>query len=297
MSDSDIFSPAVREQVLKDYAKVMRRKDWLYLRDARTRGERIKKHPFLTLRYAFLDRIWRLVVQVKGTDLLTMRTFWGRKIVMKYPDYRCVLHHGLIDSRELPVEDYLAQNIKPGDVFMDIGANVGFYSAFASALGAKVYAFEPTPETFDILKANVPEATLARKALMAADGQIRFADRGRAHGYNSAVIESGDTHIITVDAATLDGYCRSNGVHPAILKIDVEGAEDMVIRGGEATLMKDRPVLLVETEYKKIENAEVIRHICSLGYEAFTFGRLGEIIPFAESADHSANTLFMPIRH
>ena len=74
-----------------------------------------------------------------------------------FPDYRSIYHHGLIDGRELPVENFLVQFLKEGDVCIDVGANVGFYTLLTSALvgeSGRIYAFEPTPRTFHILTSN-----------------------------------------------------------------------------------------------------------------------------------------------
>lgn len=278
------------EALLARYEKVMRSRELLYMR-SRPWRERFKKHPLHTVWYALLDRFWYGVVALTDSPLLTMRTFWGADIIMPFPDYRSVLHHGLIDSRELPVEDYLIRNLKRGDVFLDIGANVGFYTLLCDALGAKPYAFEPSPETFAILTKNAPaNAVLINEALMDTEGNIAFTDKGVASGTNTAIVNGTQDTLIEVGATTLDAYCNEYGVQPTHLKIDVEGAEASVLVGGEKTIATYRPVLIVETE-----NAQVIERICSLGYTAYRFGARGEIIPFEESAIRSPNLLFLPL--
>ena len=56
---------------------------------------------------------------------------------------------------ERPLFDFIVANVKPGDVFVDIGANVGQFSLLAASLGATVHAFEPSPDNMEALKRNL----------------------------------------------------------------------------------------------------------------------------------------------
>src|SRR6185312_6991725 len=123
----------MKEQTVALYTKAMKHRDWYFTR-LYPWHIRINKHPFLTVWYALADRFWSIVVRLNGNPLISMTTFWNQKLQAPFPDYRSLLHHGLLDARELPVEDFLIQNLTERDIFFDVGANIGFYTALAQSL-------------------------------------------------------------------------------------------------------------------------------------------------------------------
>ena len=253
----------------------------------------MKYHPWLTVRYVVVDYVYHALVFITRNPIVTAKTFFGHKIQVLFPNYRSILHHGLIDSWELPIEDWLMQNLKADDVFFDIGANVGFYSLLAQALGARVYAFEPTPSTFQILQRNAPDVILVPKALMAKEGIIPFSDKGVGVGTNTAHVQGTEPSLITVDATTLDTYCREQSVQPTVLKIDVEGAERETLEGAQHTFSALHPTLIIETK-----NDETIDFVCSLGYRAFHFPLHVRPEPIAYTKGDTVecpNLLFIPV--
>ena len=266
----------------------MRRRDWYFTRLYPWRT-RFAKHPFLTAWYALADRFWFVAVRLKRSPLLSMRTFWGQTLLAPFPDYRSLLHHGLLDARELPVEDFFVQNLTEHDVFFDVGANIGFYAALAQALGAKAYAFEPTPRTFAILKRNVPTAILINKALLDKEGEISFTDFGVENAGSNMVAKKGDGNI-KVQTITLDAFCKENNIYPTYIKMDVEKAEAYVLAGAKEVLSK-RPTLIIETG-----DQQVIAQLISLGYEAYHYNHAasGAATRYSLGEEpHSANLLFI----
>jgi FkbM family methyltransferase len=280
-----------REDVMKAYKKVEEKREWLYLR-ARPWRERIAKYPFSTIRYALGDKYYYFLTGIRKNPLILVKTFWGSKMRVGFPDYRSILHHGLIDARELAAEDYLVRHLSEKDIFFDIGANVGFYSLLAQALGAKVHAFEPTPKTFEILKENTDGITLVPKAIMDKRGTIQIADFGLASGINTAMLTGDEKNLISVEAMTLDEYCEQQSTYPTYIKIDTEGAEHLVIAGGKKTLMDQHPILIVETFQDK-----VMEELTSMGYQAYQFPANGVGEPaFYNTGEkiHNPNLLFLP---
>lgn len=281
----------MREQTIAAYQKAMRWRGWYYARLYPWRV-RVARYPLKTVWYALSDRFWRLVVLVKRNPFLSMRTFWGQKLMAPFPDYRSLLHHGLLDARELPVEEYLVNHLTERDIFFDVGANIGFYTALAQALGASAYAFEPTPRTFNILSRNVPSAMLINKALMNVDGKISFLDLGPEMAGSNSVAQVGEG-TVTVIATTLDTYCHVTGVYPTVIKIDVEKAEMAVFRGAREVL-SHHPVLIVETQ-----DTEVVAFLMSSGYIPYHFDHaaLGVMLRYEPGEPIcSANMLFFPGR-
>lgn len=144
---------------------------------------------------------------------------------------------------------FLLHLLRDGDLFVDIGANVGVYSVLAAkAVGARAVAIEPVPETFEKLCSNL---------------RINRLD-GRTYAYNIGLGKSDDTlrftvdkdttnHVITdtawtgpsilVPVRTLDEVL--DGQSPALIKIDVEGWESEVLEGAEATLRQPSLLALI----------------------------------------------------
>lgn len=137
----------------------------------------------------------------------------------------------------------IANELKPGDVFFDVGANCGWFSALASAMGAHVYAFEPTEQNMAALKRNAPKAWTFRAVVTDFDGTadlyVNFDnDGGHAlwdcglHPFNTrtrmAMRKPRKVRAMTLDTVAV--------YRPTVIKIDTEGAECNVLLGGEKVL-------------------------------------------------------------
>lgn len=139
---------------------------------------------------------------------------------------------------------------------IDVGANVGIYSlrTAARAPGCEVTAVEAHPRTFARLAANTQLNPLLRVrpvnlAVASLPGTLKlFAFAGDDSGFTSAVArpEAQAVETIEVDAVTLDQLVAQRGLEPDLLKIDVEGFEPDVLAGGEQTLSRLRPDLVLE---------------------------------------------------
>jgi FkbM family methyltransferase len=117
------------------------------------------------------------------------------------------------------------------------------YSMLAARRGARAVAFEPDPRSQDLLlrnvRANNLKCELVCTAVAATDGQIQL-DRERAGRLQSRAGQGG----VVVDALSLDNFCRQRGLWPDVVKIDVEGAERDVLRGGAEALGDARTVVI-----------------------------------------------------
>lgn len=266
--------------VLSAYNKAVKNGDWLQTR-ALPWQKRLRRHPCMTLRYAFVDRFWKIVITLGlHSSFLTARTFWGDRMKVVFPDYRSIYHHGLIDGRELPVENFLVHFLKEGDICLDVGANVGFYTLLASVLvgeSGKAHAFEPTPRTFKILSANsIRKNNVVRvnAALMEKEGKRNLMDYGALKSGLNTILPSsslgdGQPNLLSVTATTLDSYCLSHDIRPSFIKIDTEGAEEEVLKGGRTTLIAHHPALIIEVQRESPRS--VITLLSDLGYQAYQF--------------------------
>ena len=163
---------------------------------------------------------------------------------------------------------------------VDAGANKGTYTFIFGRLAKKVYAFEPNPKMFDILKRTAGRnVVLSPLALSNAAGDMEFrVPRYGKHSYSnqggtlSAIKVNEDYAAIPVKTARLDGLDLQN---IGFIKIDVEGSESEVLQGAREVIARDRPTLMIEIEEKHtqvpIENA--LAEVLSLGYDGFFFYR------------------------
>jgi FkbM family methyltransferase len=135
---------------------------------------------------------------------------------------------------------FLLSQFKPGQVFVDVGANVGAYSIRAAAKGMKVFAFEPNPENLKLLNKNAEINHISLDPLPYALGP----NEGQAHlTLNGGLSKISSTEGILVEMRTLDSFSL-----PAVdlVKLDVEGYELEVLQGAKGTLKEHHPTLMIE---------------------------------------------------
>ncbi len=134
--------------------------------------------------------------------------------------------------------------LREGNLFVDVGANLGSYSLLAAgSAGATCLAFEPVPATYERLQSvmainQLTARVMVRNLALASAEQVeagrRLAFSADRDCYNSFVEDSypGDKIYVSID--TLDAQCR--GLEPVLIKIDVEGFEADVLAGAGDTL-------------------------------------------------------------
>ena len=139
--------------------------------------------------------------------------------------------------------------LRPGDLFLDIGANIGSYTVLASKVcGARTIAFEPDPEVAAVLSNNIRAndieslASVRRTALGDHCGEIRFTTGMDATNH---VAGPGDDATQIVPLTRLDDI--SEAAAPTLIKLDVEGFEERVL-GGAARVLASPSLLAVQSE-------------------------------------------------
>jgi FkbM family methyltransferase len=165
----------------------------------------------------------------------------------------------------------------------DLGANLGIYSLlFEQAYpSAQIYAFEPVKETYDLLKVHLEMNESHVKAyyvgFWSTPCTAKFGIKvdKKKHRHNTGRYSMfGDYRPQEVRLEVLDSWCEENDVWPDLIKIDVEGSEKEVIRGGHKAFSHARWLLCEERpEFDPVTLREIIRQH---GFEPFDGGRIGK---------------------
>ncbi|HEY8154697.1 MAG TPA: FkbM family methyltransferase [Myxococcota bacterium] len=148
----------------------------------------------------------------------------------------------------------------PGRVFLDVGANVGLYSLAAAARGATVVAFEPNPRTRARLHANIrlnaledritvrPEALIDSVGTATLFADVHEGQKDANAGVASLSSKNAAGRSIEVKTSTLDAIVEELGLARVDwIKMDIQGAEYQALKGGSRTLA-GKPKLLLELE-------------------------------------------------
>lgn len=135
--------------------------------------------------------------------------------------------------------------VEPGDVVVDVGANIGEFSLAVSGIAGRILAFEPDPLPFRCLEANGAAAgniTPMAFALSNKPGTVEFY-QATATADSSIVQPDTDARIIKIEARTLDDVIESLGIEKVdFLKLEAEGWEPEVLEGAARTLKRTRKV-------------------------------------------------------
>jgi len=177
------------------------------------------------------------------------------------------------------------RHLRPGDLFIDVGANVGSYSVWAGELGAQVVAMEPATDTFALLQENVALNGYPIKTIQAAAGPYCGTARitiGR-DTVNRLDPEGGAETVML----TIDSVIGSRTV--AGMKVDVEGFEIDVLRGGERALSQQR-IQLIQLEWNAAslqavgtDRLPIAALLAGYGYHLYRPGHDGTLVPVADA--------------
>ena len=153
-------------------------------------------------------------------------------------------------------EDYLAKMLaalKSDDVLYDIGANIGLVALHAASR-CRTVAFEPDPGTFSRLSRNcelnlLASVKLVQVAVSDTDGQVTLFTDGIEGTSASLVHQRDELGSAKVEARTLDGLLSEGALPvPTVLKLDIEGAEILALRGGSRLLQGEHAPRLLFLE-------------------------------------------------
>lgn len=195
----------------------------------------------------------------------------------------CGLHE-YVDMR------FVLDTLRDGDIFADIGANVGSYTVLAAKVcGAHTISFEPDPETVRHLRRNVElnkinsHVEIIEAALGAEPGHLQFTI-GR--DTVNRVAQPGDLFTREVEVRRLDDVLA--GRVPRIIKIDVEGFEGEVLKGASRTLASRS----LEAIISEASDNEVVNVLLRHGFHMSHYDPNARVFS-STSRFHSNNCIFI----
>lgn len=277
--------------------------------------------PLIELQKSIQDSGDDCSVEINGRDIILTRA--GVRLSFDFSQTFCRAE-GILSLGGNPEQedfDYITSFLNPGDVVLDIGANVGLVSI--SLLKSqpnveKIYTFEPLPDTYEKMKQNLelngnPEKIHPVNVGMSDNaGTFDFYLPGENEAASMQpnmdefyMQESVDGHYTGVKkmdkveckVTTLDDYVAENNIDRVnFIKIDVEGNEKNVLLGGRAILKKYHPVVYCEMLRKHAARFgyhpnEIIEYMKSLDYKCYTLHD-GRLIPFTEMTEDTVETNF-----
>lgn len=182
------------------------------------------------------------------------------------------VYRGLHEFKEMGFALHL---LRPGDVFLDVGANVGTYSILAWSVGAHPHAFEPGERYDDLVeqfRLNHVDGKTYQAAVGATPGTISFTRQLDTVGRPSLPGEES----VEVPLVTLDRLVPAEIPPPALIKIDVEGYESAVIAGAEQLLRRTPPLAVIMevgqgTRFGFDDTSIAQAMVRDYGFEAMTY--------------------------
>jgi len=190
-------------------------------------------------------------------------------------------------------------------VVFDVGANVGFYTLSYKTWFPKmtVHAFEPVKETYQILLENIALNKLTgivanNEGLGEKEQETDFYFDSGHCGYTSMrdTKNLGDSSIVKCKVTTLDSYVNTVNTRVDFIKMDVEGAELLVLKGGLKTLHSYKPAICTEmtevwTSCFGYHPNDIVSLLTSIGYICYAL-KSEYLVPIKEAVI-AANNFFI----
>ena len=267
----------------------------------RLRYKQFEKHPLTreNISYSILLYFW---FNIYGHFKSQIAFTWinGLKLLIRKGDAGLVanIYFGLCEFQE---SAFLLHFLRKEDVFVDIGANLGHYSLLASGIAdCNSIAVEPVPAVFEQLQKQIILNDLKQKVttlnigISDQPGALYFStDRGTMN----RVVSEKYPASVQVPVKTLDQTLAGKNIN--LMKIDVEGFEEKVLRGGNDTLrnLSLKAVILElnsNNNYYGATNAMVLNYMTEKGfrpYEYIPFHR--KLLPLPSYNKSQFNTIFV----
>ncbi len=208
------------------------------------------------------------------------------------------LYFGLQEFEDM---SFLLHYLNKEDLFVDVGANVGSYTILSGIVKeCTVHSFEPIPSTFKKLKRNIDinlkdnNINLYNVGLGERKGKLFFTNKTTST-INRVALNESETDLIKVNVETLDSY----RINPTVIKIDVEGFEYSVLKGGSESLSNENlKCIIIELngngeEYDQDQN-QIFEYVISLGFKPYKYNPFNrDLTKLNKINSDGDNTLFL----
>jgi len=247
----------------------------------------------------FLRRVTLPVLRRLKIGDIQIKHHWTKApLTLDFFRHKGYWYHGR--RREQETMDLFAALLRPGDFAVEVGAHIGYVSLYLAHLvgpGGKVLVFEPAPDNLKYLRRNtvgIPAISIVESAVTDYTGTARFHVETLT-GQNNSLLDdyavrkanedfayAGPTPdvVMEVPCTRLADHLEQAGLpSPALIKIDVEGAEYSVLRGMSRTLELGSPALMVEVSE---QSTKVLGLLREAGYSLFLENKQeleGDLLP------------------
>jgi len=200
------------------------------------------------------------IIAIQGSKMLIDSKDASPEMLKTFEAYAENLIH------EKATTELFKKIVKKGDTVVDLGANIGYFTLLASSLvgpKGKVFAFEPEPKNYNYLIKNIKlnnykQTTAFQKAISDKNGMTKLFicsyDTGHHTIKQSNGIEAykhgrvlGKEEFIDIETVTLDEFFKNNEKSIDVIKMDVEGAEFLALKGMDRVLrVNERIKMFIE---------------------------------------------------
>jgi FkbM family methyltransferase len=223
---------------------------------------------------SFIGKILRAFLKVLPKQMrmpILQGRLKGKKWIIGSHDHGCWL-----GSYEYEQQQLFTKLIKPGSIVFDLGGHVGFYTLLASDLvgpKGKVFTFEPVPGNLRYLRKHlqinkITNVTVIESAVSDKNGTVSF-DEGPVHTMGK-IATGGSLQVQTVSLDEL--FSRGEIPAPQYMKIDIEGAEVLALKGTQAIIARSHPTIFLSTHGRAVRQ-ECCQLLKSFGYQMQPIGQ------------------------
>ena len=267
------------------------------------------RHGHIKLVYS---KLLELSLRSLGRSLSRkVQLVWGEEMTVVYPEIASlgIARYGFFGEG---LTRMLLSKLKPGMTFLDIGAQLGYFTLLAAWLvgeSGHVHSFAPTPSTFELLQLNAGlknNVHLNQLAVTSESAIATLNDYGARYGsFNSIYAaklpnQSGPPKYTSFQVPTIsvDEYVDREGLVPSFVKIDAENADFEILTGMRKTLNGYRPFVCVEVGdmdiYGVRHSKDIVSFLLDHGYQPYEH-REGDIVQHQpqERYEHG-DVLFLP---
>jgi FkbM family methyltransferase len=180
----------------------------------------------------------------------------------------------MLGTYESSVTEFLKDNLKQGDIYLDVGSNKGYHVLEASEIvgqSGKVIAVEPNPENLEDLRQNLSmndAENVEIKEIALADENCESEFKTSIMSGTGEIVDGEEEGDFIVNLRSFDDLLEKEKLDkPTVIKIDVEGAERKTLRGMKKFLEEENVKLIVELHREKVEEEKFLSDLEELSLD------------------------------